>query len=114
MTSDSAPRNQPAKTSMRGFHRDPQESSSQNRLDEDRELQRIFEHLWHCGPATTGFAIAAMLDRVGVSSTALDLLADWKTIDPATCAWGFSALPPPKRNRRNRHLRLVPPLEPEA
>lgn len=63
--------------------------SNQERLDDDKALQAAFLHLHRCGPATTGLAIAVLLDRFGVPTEALDVLLAWRTIDPNECHWSF-------------------------
>jgi hypothetical protein len=94
--------------------RNSDEPSCQVILDEDTDLQSAITHLWHCGPSTTGQAIAAILDDVDVSSRALKRLQDWTAIDPKTCNWSFEPPATRKPRRRADHLRLVPSPEPEA
>jgi hypothetical protein len=98
--------------SMPNFSRSHDEESAQIRLDDDQELQRTFLHLHRCGPSITALAIAALLDQIGISSKALDLLADWRRVDPRQCSFNFDApimKRPRPRPRRPDYLRLVPP-----
>jgi hypothetical protein len=97
---------------MPNFDRHHDEISAQQRVDEDPVVQGSFGHLVQCGAPTLALAVAALLDRCGISADALDLLNAWKTVDPRTCPRGFNS-PTPKRRPRV-DLRLVPPApEPE-
>ena len=52
------------------------------RLHHDLCLHVAFRHLHRCGPRPVGHAIAELLDVLGADPTCLDVVLQWRRLDP--------------------------------